>query len=85
MPAGGTPNNGKLLSNEEVHVIVLTTNMEDIIAYIYIPRGDKSNLRFVVNNTQNVIHKSTSKRTRSTFFDDCGIVEYLLVKDYLPC
>lgn len=71
VPAGGTPNNGKLLSNEEVYVIVLTTNMEDTIADI--PRGNKSNLRFVVNNSQNVMHTSTSKKTRSTFFDDCGI------------
>ena len=50
-PQGGTPNNGKLLSNEE---IVLKLDLEDTIADI--SRGDKSNLRFIVNNTQNVMH-----------------------------
>ena len=59
MPSGGTLNNYKLLNNEEEYVIVLTTNMAD-------PRGGKSNLLFVDNNTQNVMHKSTSERTRQS-------------------
>ena len=48
--------------------------MEDTIADI--PRGNKSKVRLVVNNTQNVMHKSTSERITRNFFFCFMIVGY---------
>lgn len=58
----------KLMSNEQLLNLVSSSSADDILPKI--PGGNKSNVRFVVDNSNNVKRKENNKRMQHV--DDCG-------------
>ena len=65
---GGTLKNKCFLKTDQAISILQSCTVKD--AYSEIPKGQKENVYFIVNN---ICNKSKTVEQRNTFFDDCGV------------